>query len=143
MPVTGPSDILPIHWHITQRKVNCRKNLTSWHGGDALVQAVAAQNNNTIVIVNSVGPLIVEPWIDHPNVSAVVWAGLAGEEAGNSITDVLYGDWNPSGRLPYTIAKNVADYPAQIVTQGSGIVAVPYTEGSVRLLLLTFVQRLT
>ena len=47
------------------------KNLTAWHGGDALVLAVAAQNNNTIVIVNSVGPLIIEPWIDHPNVTAV------------------------------------------------------------------------
>ena len=46
-------------------------NLTAWHGGDALVLAVAAQNNNTIVIVNSVGPLIMEPWIDHPNVTAV------------------------------------------------------------------------
>jgi len=48
-----------------------RKNLTAWHGGDDLVLAVAAQNNNTIVIVNSVGPLILEPWIEHPNVSAV------------------------------------------------------------------------
>lgn len=48
-----------------------RKNLTAWHGGDALVKAVAAQNNNTIVIVHSVGPLIVEPWIEHPNVTAV------------------------------------------------------------------------
>ena len=47
------------------------QNLTAWHGGDALVLAVAAQNNNTIVIVNSVGPLIIEPWIDHPNVTAV------------------------------------------------------------------------
>jgi beta-glucosidase len=41
----------------------CRKNLTAWHGGDDLVLAVAAQNNNTIVIVHSVGPLILEPWI--------------------------------------------------------------------------------
>lgn len=48
-----------------------RKNLTAWHGGDQLVLAVAAQNNNTIVVVNSVGPLIVEPWIEHPNVTAV------------------------------------------------------------------------
>lgn len=48
-----------------------RKNLTAWHGGDNLVKAVAAQNNNTIVIVHSVGPLIVEPWIEHPNVTAV------------------------------------------------------------------------
>lgn len=48
-----------------------RKNLTAWHGGDQLVLAVAAQNNNTIVIVNSVGPLITEAWIEHPNVTAV------------------------------------------------------------------------
>lgn len=49
----------------------CRNNLTAWHNGDNLVKAVAAANHNTIVIVNSVGPLILEPWIDHPNVTAV------------------------------------------------------------------------
>jgi beta-glucosidase len=48
-----------------------RKNLTAWHGGDDLILAVAAQNNNTIVVVHSVGPLILEPWIEHPNVTAV------------------------------------------------------------------------
>ena len=48
-----------------------RKNLTAWHGGDDLVLAVATQNNNTIVVVHSVGPLIIEPWIEHPNVTAV------------------------------------------------------------------------
>ena len=50
---------------------SCRNNLTAWAGGDDLVLAVAAQNNNTIVVVHSVGPLIVEPWINHPNVTAV------------------------------------------------------------------------
>ena len=117
---------------------------------------MAAQNNNTIVIVNSVGPLIIEPWIDHPNVTAVrilstsfilfysffknkprqvVWAGLAGSEAGNSLTVVLYGTWNPSGRLPYTIAKSPSDYPAQFVTGGEAdeILSIPYTEGQVLL----------
>ncbi|KAH9476789.1 putative beta-glucosidase L [Psilocybe cubensis] len=108
-----------------------RKNLTAWHGGDALVQAVAAQNNNTIVIVNSVGPLILEPWIEHPNVTAVVWAGLPGTEVGNALVDVLYGAWNPSGRLPYTIAKSVSDYPAQVNLGGNNrdVLAIPYTEG--------------
>lgn len=48
-----------------------RRNLTAWHNGDALVLAVAAQNENTVVVVHSVGPLIVEPWIEHPNVTAV------------------------------------------------------------------------
>ncbi|KAJ7207949.1 glycoside hydrolase family 3 protein [Mycena pura] len=108
-----------------------RKNLTAWHNGDELVLAVAAQNNNTIVVVHSVGPLILEPWIDHPNVTAVLWAGVPGQEAGNALTDVLYGDWNPSGRLPYTIARQVADYPAQPVTGGqpTDILSIPYTEG--------------
>lgn len=45
--------------------------MTAWHGGDDLVLAVAAQNNNTIVVVHSVGPLILEEWIEHPNVTAV------------------------------------------------------------------------
>ena len=115
---------------------------------------MAAQNNNTIVIVNSVGPLIIEPWIDHPNVTAVrnlvylliclhffynprqvVWAGLAGPEVGNSLTDVLYGAWNPSGRLPYTIAKSPMDYPAEVVVGGEEgeILSIPYTEGQVLL----------
>jgi beta-glucosidase len=126
-----------------------RNNLTAWLGGDDLVLAVATQNPNTIVIVHSVGPLIVEPWIDHPNVTAVghfriwylystlteifqvVWAGLPGQEAGNSLTDVLYGDYNPSGRLPYTIAKLPSDYPTHPITGGApqDILVIPYTEG--------------
>jgi len=106
--------------------------LTAWHNGDALVQAVAANNNNTIVVVHSVGPLILEPWIDHPNVTAVVWAGLGGTETGNALTDVLYGDVNPSGRLPYTIAKSPSDYSAQLVTGGTEeILNITYSEGCV------------
>ncbi|KAG6828183.1 hypothetical protein H0H92_008842 [Tricholoma furcatifolium] len=108
-----------------------RKNLTAWHGGDDLVLAVAAQNKNTIVIVHSVGPLIVEPWIEHPNVTALLWANLPGTEAGNAITDVLYGAYNPSGRLPYTIAMQASDYPAEPIDGGApnAIIDVPYTEG--------------
>ncbi|KAI9434687.1 beta-glucosidase [Lactarius indigo] len=108
-----------------------RNNLTAWHNGDALVKAVAAQNNNTIVVVNSVGPLILEPWIDHPNVTAVVWAGLGGPETGNALVDILYGGVNPSGRLPYTIAKSPSDYSAQLIIGGTGdeILNITYSEG--------------
>ncbi|KAJ8503282.1 hypothetical protein ONZ45_g10999 [Pleurotus djamor] len=68
-----------------------RANLTTWHGGEALIAAVAAQNKNTVVVVHSVGPVLVESWIDHPNVTAVLWAGVSGTETGNALTDVLYG----------------------------------------------------
>ncbi|TBU49701.1 beta-glucosidase [Dichomitus squalens] len=106
-----------------------RNDLSAWHSGDALVEQVASVNNNTIVVVNSVGPIIVEPWIDHPNVTALVWSGLPGQEAGNSLVDVLYGAYNPSGRLPFTIGKAVTDYAAQVIYDGSGIVPIPYNEG--------------
>ncbi|KAI9432198.1 beta-glucosidase [Lactarius indigo] len=108
-----------------------RHNLTAWHNGDALVKAVATQNNNTIVVVNSVGPIILEPWIDHPNVTAVIWAGLGGTETGNALVDVLYGTVNPSGRLPYTIAKSPSDYSAKLATGGTGkqILNITYSEG--------------
>ncbi|KAF8654787.1 hypothetical protein AX16_003442 [Volvariella volvacea WC 439] len=105
-----------------------RKNLTAWNNGDELVLKVASENNNTIVVVHTVGALLVERWIDHPNVTAVLWAGLPGQESGNSITDILYGDWNPSARLPYTIAKRAEDYSAGLVTLGGDILAIPYTE---------------
>ncbi|KDQ10604.1 glycoside hydrolase family 3 protein [Botryobasidium botryosum FD-172 SS1] len=103
-----------------------RNNLTAWHEGDNLVLAVAAKNKNTVVVVHSVGPLILEPWIEHENITAVLWAGLPGQESGNSLVDVLYGAWNPSGRLPYTIAKDASDYPASIIDDSLDI---PYTEG--------------
>ncbi|KAK7693727.1 hypothetical protein QCA50_003299 [Cerrena zonata] len=107
-----------------------RKNLTLWQNGENLITAVANSNKNTIVIAHSVGAAIMESWIDHPNVTAVIWAGIPGQEAGNSIADVLYGDFNPSGRLPYTIAKQLSDYSAQLTTGGgpNDILSIPYTE---------------
>ncbi|CED83962.1 glycoside hydrolase family 3 protein [Phaffia rhodozyma] len=98
-----------------------RNNLTAWMNGDELVLAVAAQNNNTIVIIHSVGPIMLEPWIDHENITAVVYAGLPGEQAGNSLVDIIYGKVNPSGRLPFTIAKKEADYPTLIPFYPSGV----------------------
>lgn len=61
----------------------------------------------------------------------VLWAGLPGPETGNAITDVLYGVWNPSGRLPYTIAQNASDYPANLVLGGNpgDILKIDYSEG--------------
>ena len=110
---------------------NDRQNLSAWHGGDALVSAVAGQNKNTVVVVHSVGPIIMEEWVEHENVTAIVWAGLGGTETGNALVDVLYGAVNPSGRLPYTIAKSVDDYPAQPVgnENNEAIIQIPYTEG--------------
>ncbi|KAH9178871.1 glycoside hydrolase family 3 C-terminal domain-containing protein [Lactarius sanguifluus] len=69
--------------------------------------------------VHSVVRLILELWIDHLNVTAVIWAGLEGAETGNALVDILYSAVNPSGRLPYTIAKSPSIYSAQLVTGGT------------------------
>ncbi|KUI65235.1 putative beta-glucosidase M [Cytospora mali] len=77
---------------------------------DNLVKNTAANCSSTIVIIHNAGIRVVDEWIDNPNVTAVIFAGLPGQEAGSSIVSVLYGDVNPSGRLPYTVAKNESDY---------------------------------
>ncbi|KAI1814403.1 glycoside hydrolase family 3 protein [Poronia punctata] len=91
-----------------------RQNLDPWHNGNDLVKAVAAINENVIVVVHSVGPVILEEVLAQENVKAIVWAGLPSQENGNALVDVLYGDVSPSGKLPYTIAKDESDYGTSI-----------------------------
>ncbi|KAL4930303.1 glycoside hydrolase superfamily [Aspergillus undulatus] len=81
---------------------------------DSMVTEVANNCNNTVVIINTVGPRLMENWIEHDNVTAVLYGGLLGQESGFAITDVLYGDVNPSGKLTHTIGKNASDYPVGI-----------------------------
>lgn len=78
---------------------------------DTLVNTIASDCNNTIVVVNTVGARLVDQWIENENVTAVLYGGLLGQNSGYSIADVLYGDVNPSGKLVYTLAKNESDYP--------------------------------
>jgi beta-glucosidase len=90
-----------------------RKNLETDWNGTAVVNTVAAVCNNTIVVTHS-GGLNTFPFADHPNVTAILAAHYPGQESGNSIVDVLYGDVNPSGHLPYTVAKSPKDYNTAI-----------------------------
>ncbi|KAA8571271.1 hypothetical protein EYC84_000598 [Monilinia fructicola] len=83
---------------------------------DKLVTDVAAECNNTVVIINTVGARLVDTWIENENVTAVVYGGLLGQESGDSIVDILYGKVNPSARLSHTIAKNESDYNVKICT---------------------------
>ncbi|KAL4929364.1 glycoside hydrolase superfamily [Aspergillus undulatus] len=82
--------------------------------GDQLVNDVADYCGSTIVVMNNAGVRLVDAWIEHPNVTAVLNAGTLGQESGNAIADILFGDVNPSAKLPYTIAKSEDDYNGQI-----------------------------
>jgi beta-glucosidase len=80
-----------------------------------LVERVAAANHKTIVVVNAGCPMDL-PWADE--VAAVIYAWLPGQEFGNALADVLLGVAEPGGRLPVTIARRAADYPAYDTTPG-------------------------
>ncbi|KAI1332803.1 beta-glucosidase M [Xylariaceae sp. FL0255] len=77
---------------------------------DGLITNVANQCNNTIVVFHNAGIRLVDQWIDHPNVTALIFAHLPGEASGQALVSLLYGDSNPSGKLPYTVARNESDY---------------------------------
>jgi beta-glucosidase len=92
-----------------------RDHLSFDWDGDAVVENVASVCNNTVVVTHSAG-INTFPWADHPNVTGILAAHFPGEQSGYSLTDILYGDVNPSGHLPYTIAKNGSDYNAPPTT---------------------------
>jgi beta-glucosidase len=78
---------------------------------DALVEQVAAANPRTIVVLNTGSPITM-PWLD--KVAAVVQAWYPGQECGNAIADVLFGDTNPSGKLPQTFPVRLEDTPTYL-----------------------------
>ncbi len=78
---------------------------------DALVEQVAAANPRTIVVLNTGSPISM-PWLS--SVAAVVQAWYPGQECGNAIADVLFGDSNPSGKLPQTFPVRLEDTPAYL-----------------------------
>ncbi len=91
-----------------------------------LIARVAAANPNTVVVLNAGSPLSM-PWIE--SVPAVVQLWYPGQEAGNALADVLFGDVNPSGKLPTTFPKRLQDNPAFINFPGENS-RVFYGEGT-------------
>jgi len=75
-----------------------------------LIKQTAQENKNTIVVLISGSPIAMDEWIGP--IPAVIEAWYAGLEAGNVIADILFGDVNPSGKLPITFPKKLADSPA-------------------------------
>ncbi len=87
-------------------------NLNLWHNGDQLIKDAAAAYSKVVVVIHTVGPILMEEWIDLPSVQAVLVAHLPGQEAGSSLMQILFGDVSPSGHMPYTIPVSESDYPA-------------------------------
>lgn len=81
-------------------------------GQDALIAAIAAANPNTIVVLETGGPVDM-PWLD--NVAAVIEAWYPGQGGAEAIAGVLFGEVNPSGRLPITFPRNAGQLPRETI----------------------------
>jgi beta-glucosidase-like glycosyl hydrolase len=94
---------------------------------DAMIEAVAAANPNTIVVLNTGGPVLM-PWLS--SVRAVVEAWYPGQDDGTAIASVLFGDTDPSGHLPETFPTSLSEIPTASPNQFPGVGGqVDYSEG--------------
>jgi beta-glucosidase len=85
---------------------------------DELIAAVAAANPRTIVVLHTAGPVLM-PWL--PEVAAVLEAWYPGQESGDAIAAVLFGDVDPGGRLPMTFPASESQGPAAAAAQYPGV----------------------
>jgi beta-glucosidase len=95
-----------------------RPNLVLPNEQDQLIRAVAAANPQTVVVLNTGAPVTM-PWLGR--VPAVLEAWYPGQEQGNAIADVLFGDVNPSGKLPVTFPRSLRDSPIRTRAQYPGV----------------------
>jgi len=79
-------------------------------GQDDLIEAVEKANPHTIVVLNTGDPVTMTRWIDHTPALLDMWYG--GQEAGHALAAILFGDANPSGKLPVSLPKRFEDSPA-------------------------------
>ncbi len=106
-------------------------DLTLPNGQDATIAAVAAANPNTIVVLETGGPVAM-PWLD--KVGAVMEAWYPGQKGAEVIADVIWGKVNPSGRLPITFPASLAQLPHPAIPGADlpdhSAVDAPHPEGS-------------
>jgi beta-glucosidase len=94
---------------------------------DAMVAAVAAANPHTVVVLEN-GSAQVMPWLD--KVNAVLEAWFPGQRGGEAIANLLFGNVNPSGKLPLTFPAAVSDLPRPTIAgNDNAVFPLEYSEG--------------
>ena len=99
---------------INGREAHDRTSMALGAGQEALVQAVRAANPHTVVVLQTSYPDTIT-W-EQQHVPGIVWTTHAGAETGHAIADVLYGDYNPAGRLTQTWPAAQSQLPADLNT---------------------------
>lgn len=95
-------------------------------GQDDLIEAVEKANPHTIVVLNTGDPVTMSKWIDGTPALLDMWYG--GQEGGRALASILFGDANPSGKLPVSLPKRFEDSPAYGHYPGENL-KVDYAEG--------------
>ena len=86
-----------------------RESLRLISEDESLIEAVAGTNKNTVLVYVGGSAIDMSPWEE--DIPAILFAWYNGMEGGNALARILYGDVSPSGKLPFSIAKNSGDYP--------------------------------
>ncbi len=86
-----------------------RESLKLLPEDEALIQALAKTNNNLVVVYVGGSAIDLSAW--DRQVPAILFSWYSGMEGGNALANILYGEANPSGKLPFSIAKQESDYP--------------------------------
>jgi len=95
---------------------------------DDLITAMTKVNPNVIVVIHSPGPVLMLPW--QTAVKGIIMGMLPGQEDGNAIASVLFGEHNPSAKLPFSIPRKASEVAVNTITQYPGINnEAAYSEG--------------
>jgi beta-glucosidase len=132
------SDVAIVFAHQRAAEGRDLPNLSLPDRQDELIREVAKANPHTIVVLETGGPVLM-PWLD--KVAAVVEAWYPGSGGGEAIARVLFGNVNPSGKLPVTFPRSENDLPRPAIphppmvggsalTGPAGLFDVEYTEGN-------------
>ena len=104
---------------------NDRASLALPSNQDELIENICKVNKNTVVVLNTGSPCEM-PWSG--NAEAILQCWFPGQEFGNSLSDILFGEVNPSGKLPTTFPHKISDTPAYSTYPGKDL-QMDYEEG--------------
>jgi beta-glucosidase len=121
------ADVAIVMVEDSQREGTDQTGLALSGNQDELVRQVAAANSHTVVVSKTGGPVLM-PWAG--SVPAIVQAWYPGEEDGSAVAGVLFGAFDPSGKLPITFPRSQADLPTRTAAQYPGVDGTAhYSEG--------------
>jgi beta-glucosidase len=112
------ADVAIVFVHTDETEGKDRPNLNLPGNQNQLISAVAAVNRKTIVVLDTGGPVLM-PWVD--STAAIIEAWYSGQEDGHAIAAVLYGDVNPSAKLPLSFPRTATAIPTARPEQWPGV----------------------